>query len=66
MGRTYRGLSKKDRQNLKRNRLNRHKREIHEDEDANLNWKKNRDRKTNMGRNLFDDECDGGDEVRRR
>lgn len=54
MGRTYRGLSKKDKEKLKNTRQTRHKRELHDDESSFV-WEKNRDRKKNVGRNVFDD-----------
>lgn len=61
MGRTYRGLSKKDRLKLRESRTYRqNKRHLKEEEDNELNksfdGRKKRDKKGGLGRDFSDDE----------
>lgn len=68
MGRTYRGLSKKDKERLKNGRLQRHKREVHDDEweQSSRNRREDRSGKVDMDTDSFDDEYYRGYEKRRR
>jgi hypothetical protein len=65
MGRTYRGLSKKDKERLKNGRLQRHKRQIHDEPEAD-NRRADSGKQKDLDRYSFDDEYYNFDEKRRR